>query len=185
MLCFMGNLPLCFVKGAKQLFSLTLFLLFSYFVIAQTKVSGKVTGPDGKAVFGATVSVKGTNIATTTGTDGAYSITMPRNTGVLVFSFIGYEVSEVNVRGNNLIDVAMKLQTTNLNEVVVTGYTSQRVKEITGSVAIVKVKDMVSQPSGQVTEMLQGRAAGLNVINSGQPSEGGQISLGGYGNFGD
>ncbi len=181
----MGNLPLCFVKGAKQLLSLTLLLLFSYFVIAQTKVSGKVTGPDGKPVFGATVSVKGTNIATTTGTDGSYSITMPRNTGVLVISYVGYEVSEINVRGNNLIDVAMKLQTTNLNEVVVTGYTSQRVKEITGAVSIVKVKDMVSQPSGQISEMLQGRAAGLNVINSGQPGQGGQISLGGYGNFGD
>src|SRR5438477_11453432 len=137
MLCFMGNLPLCFVKGAKQLFSLTLFLLFSYFVIAQTKVSGKVTGPDAKPVFGATVSVKGTNIATTTGSDGAYSITMPKNTGALVFSFIGYEVSEVNVRGNNVVDVAMKLQSTSLNEVIVTGYTAQRKKEVTGSVSVV------------------------------------------------
>jgi TonB-linked SusC/RagA family outer membrane protein len=185
MLCFMGNLPLCFVKGAKQLLSLTLFLLFSYFVIAQTKVGGKVTGPDGKPVFGATVSVKGTNLATTTGTDGSYSITMPRNTGVLIISFVGYEVSEINVRGNNLIDVAMKLQTTNLNEVVVTGYTSQRVKEITGAVAIVKVKDLVSVPSGQISEMLQGRVAGLNVVNTGQPGQGAQISLTGVGNFGD
>src|SRR6266498_4481480 len=150
MLCFMGNLPLCFVKGAKQLFSLTLFLLFSYFVIAQTTVTGKVTGPDSKPVFGATVAVKGTNVATTTTTDGSYSIVMPRNTQTLVISYIGYEVSEVNVRGNGVIDVAMKLQTTSLNEVVVTGYTSQRVKEITGAVAIVKVKDLVSVPSGQI-----------------------------------
>src|SRR5437773_8491178 len=184
MLCFMRNFD-ALIKGTKRLFVFALFILLSSSIIGQTTVSGKVTGPDAKPVFGATVAVKGTNVATTTATDGAYSIAMPRGNDVLVFSYVGFEVSEVNVRGNNVIDVAMKLQSTNLNEVVVTGYTSQRVKEITGSVAIVKVKDMVSQPSGQISEMLQGRAAGLNVINSGQPGEGGQISLGGYGNFGD
>lgn len=181
----MRNFAYGLSKGTKQIFFSVLFVFLSSAVISQTKVSGKVKGPDSKPVYGATVTVKGTNVVTTTATDGAYTITMPPNSSVLVFSYVGFEVSEVTVRGNNVIDVAMKMQTTNLNEVVVTGYTAQRVKEITGAVSVVKVKDMVSQPSGQISEMLQGRAAGLNVINSGQPGQGGQIFLGGFGNFGN
>src|SRR6266487_1746985 len=116
MLCFMRNLAACFARGTKQLFTLSLFLFLSYVVIAQTRVTGKVTGPDSKPVFGATVAVKGTTVATTTSSDGSYSIVMPPKTNVLIFSYIGYEISEVNVKGNNAIDVAMKLQTTSLNE---------------------------------------------------------------------
>ncbi|HEY2722686.1 MAG TPA: TonB-dependent receptor plug domain-containing protein, partial [Chitinophagaceae bacterium] len=181
----MRNFAACFIRGKKQFLFSALFLLVSSAIMAQTRVSGKVTGPDSKPVFGATVAVKGTNVAVTTATDGSYSVLMPRNTEILVFSYIGYEVSEVNVRGNNVLDVAMKVQSTNLNEVVVTGYTSQRVKEITGAVAVVKVKDLISVPAGQVSEMLQGRVAGLNVVNTGQPGQGAQISLSGVGNFGD
>ena len=79
----------------------------------------------------------------------------------------------------------MVTATSNLDEVVVTGYTSQKVKEITGSVAIVKPKELTAVPAGQVENMLQGRVAGLNVVNTGQPGQGAQISLGGYGNFGN
>src|SRR6266513_24942 len=134
MLCFMRNFAACFARGTKQLFTLSLFLFLSYVVIAQTRVTGKVSGPDSKPVFGATVAVKGTTVATTTASDGAYSIVMPPNTGVLVFSYVGYEVSEVNVRGNNAIDVVMKAQSTTLNEVVVIGYGTQKKKDITGAV---------------------------------------------------
>jgi len=135
------------LKGKKHVFFLAFFtFVFSALVIAQNRVTGKVNGPDGKPVFGATVGVKGTNIATTTATDGSYAITLPHNSNVLVFSYIGFEVSEVNVRGNNVIDVAMKLQTTSLNEVVVTGYTAQRKKDITGSVAVVNVAQMKQSP---------------------------------------
>src|SRR5215831_4998006 len=107
------------IKSAKRFLFFAFFLFLSSAVLAQTKVSGKVTGPDSKPVFGATVSVKGTNVATTTATDGSYAIAMPHNTSVLVFSYVGFEVSEVTVHGNNVIDVGMKLQSTSLNEVVV------------------------------------------------------------------
>ena len=117
----MRNFAACLIKSSKQLFFFALFLLLSSAVISQTKVSGKVTGPDGRPVQGATVSVKGTNIATTTTSDGSYSIELPAHSDVLIFSFVGYEVSEVNVKGNNVLDVSMKLQSTTLNEVIVTG----------------------------------------------------------------
>lgn len=165
-----------------------LALIFLFFVsgtYAQKKVSGKVTGPDSKPVFGATITAKGTNSITSTSSEGLFTIDVPSNVNTLVITYIGFETVEVNISGKTTVEVSMKEQTTNLNEVVVTGYTSQRVKEITGSVAIVKVKDLISIPSGQVTEMLQGRVAGLNIINSGQPGQGSQISLSGVGNFGD
>jgi TonB-dependent starch-binding outer membrane protein SusC len=174
------------LKGKKRLFFLAFFtLVFSTLVIAQNRVSGKVTGPDGKPVFGATVGVKGTNVATTTTTDGSYAITLPHNSNVLVFSYIGFEVSEVNVRGNNTIDVSMKLQTTSLNEVVVTGYTAQRKKDITGAVAVVNVAQMKQSPVGTGEEALQGRASGVTIITSGQPGAQSDIRIRGITAFGN
>lgn len=173
-------------KGKKQFFFLAFFtLVFSSLVIAQTRVTGKVTGPDGKPVFGATVAVKGTNIASTTTTDGSYAIALPHNSTVLVFSYIGFEVSEVNVRGNNVIDVAMKLQTTSLNEVVVTGYTAQRKKDITGSVAVVNVSQIKQAPVGTGEEALQGKAAGVTIITSGMPGGQSDIRIRGITAFGN
>jgi len=107
-------------------YCLTLFLtFFALAAVSQKTVKGKVTGHDAKTVFGATVAVKNTNVATTTNADCSYSITLPANSNVLVFSFIGYDVSEVSATGDQ-VDVTMKLQTTTLNEVVVKGYSSIR-----------------------------------------------------------
>jgi TonB-linked SusC/RagA family outer membrane protein len=174
----MRNLVDYLLKGRKNLYLLAFFsIAFSSMVIAQTRVTGKVVGPDSKPVFGATVSVKGTNVAATTTTDGSYAITLPRNSQVLVFSYVGFEVSEVNVRGNNVIDVTMKLQTTSLNEVVVTGYTAQRKKDITGSVSVVDVAAVKQTPVGTGEEALQGRAPGLTVISSAQPGGSSDIRI--------
>jgi TonB-linked SusC/RagA family outer membrane protein len=181
-------MPKKIILHARHALILLLLAVFSLTANSQTKVNGKVIGPDSRPVFGATVSVKSTNVATSTLQDGTFSITLPAGNKILVVSYVGYEVDEVNTSNMpNLtnVEIKMRLQATNLNEVVVTGYTSQRVKEITGSVAVVKVKDLVSIPAGQISEMLQGRVAGLNVINSGQPGRGAQIYLSGVGNFGD
>ncbi len=181
----MRNFAACLIKSSKQLFFFALFLLLSSAIISQTRISGKVTGPDGKPVFGATVSAKGTNIATTTTTDGSYAIAMPRNADVLIFSYIGFEVSEVNVKGNNVIDVSMKLQSTTLNEVVVTGYSAQRKKDITGSVSVVNVNEMKQQPVGTGEEALQGKAPGVTIISSGQPGAASDIRIRGITAFGN
>ncbi|HEY0434061.1 MAG TPA: TonB-dependent receptor plug domain-containing protein, partial [Chitinophagaceae bacterium] len=180
----MRNFADCLLK-TKQLLSLALFLLLSTVAFSQTRVSGKVTGPDGKPVFGATVSVKGTNVATTTTADGSYAVAMPARSETLVFSFVGFEVSEVNVRGANVLDVAMKLQSTSLNEVVVTGYSAQRKKDITGSVAVVNVNNMKAIPSGTTESLLQGQASGVSVINSGSPGGGSNLRIRGINSFGN
>jgi TonB-dependent starch-binding outer membrane protein SusC len=175
----------CVARNAKYVFAFLVFLSFSIFAFAQTRVTGKVTGPDTKPLPGVTVSVKGTTVAVVTGPDGNFSIAMPPKTDVLIFSSVGYEVSEVNVRGNNNVDVAMKLQTTSLNEVVVTGYTAQRKKDITGSVSVVNVADMKQTPVGTGEEALQGRASGVTIISSGQPGGASDIRIRGITSFGN
>jgi TonB-linked SusC/RagA family outer membrane protein len=171
------------LKGVLLLFS----LIVTTAVMAQRKVQGRVTGPDSKPIYGATVAVKGTNVATSTSTDGNYSLTLPVNSGVLVFSYVGYEVAEVNISGNtNLTDVSvvMKPQTTSLNEVVVTGYSSQRKKDITGSVSVVNVNNLKVIPSGTTESLLQGQASGVTVINSGVPGGGSNVRVRGITSIG-
>jgi len=164
---------------------LLLMLTFAVSVQAQKQVSGKVTGPDSKALPGVTVSVKGTTVATVTSPEGNYVINMPAKSDILVFSSVGYELSEVNVRANNTYDITMKLQTTSLNEVVVTGYSAQRKKEITGSVAVVNMNDVRQTPVGTGEEALQGRASGVTILSSGQPGAASDIRIRGITSFGN
>ena len=138
---------------------LALMLVATLPALAQKKVEGKVTGPDGKPVFGATVSVKGTNIATTTSTDGLYSITLPANSSVLVFSYVGYDTYEVNVNGKTTANAELKLQTSSLNEVVVIGYGTQRRKDVTGSISSVTSTQIEKVPVTTLDQALQGRTA--------------------------
>lgn len=179
----MRNYLHCFARVARQLVVLTLFVLFSLNALAQKRITGKVSGPDSKPVYGATVAVKGTNIATSTGADGSYSIVMPPNTDVLVFSYVGYELSESSAKDASTVDVVMKTQTTSLNEVVVTGYSSQAKKDITGSVAVVNTEDLKAIPAANAESQLQGRAAGVTVTTSNRPGDGASVRIRGFASF--
>lgn len=166
--------------------SLLLLLSLAVSVNAQKQVSGKVTGPDSKPLPGVTVSVKGTTVATVTSAEGNYVINLPAKSDVLVFSSVGYELYEVSLRNNNTVaDVSMKLQTTSLNEVVVTGYSAQRKKEITGAVSVVNMAEVKQAPVGTGEEALQGRASGVTIVSSGQPGAASDIRIRGVTSFGN
>ncbi len=160
-------------------------LLFSTITFAQQKtVTGKITGDkDKQPIFGATVSVKGTNTATQTNADGTYTITVPGSNSVLIVTFVGFETVEMPVGSKSALDISLKDRTTTLTDVVVTGYSSQAKKDITGSVSVVKVADMVAVPSGSAEQQLQGRAAGVTVTGSGQPGEGASVRIRGFGSL--
>jgi TonB-linked SusC/RagA family outer membrane protein len=180
------NLPTLFFNKYKRLFFL--FFLFNCFAgistYGQQKITGVVSNNSGSPLFGATVTILGTTIAATTLSDGSF--TFNANTGdVLEISFIGYRSIRVKVRNETTLKISLAEAVINLDEIVVTGYTSQKVKEITGSVAVVKPKDLTTIPAGQVVPMLQGRVAGLYVTSSGQPGGGSNIRLHGIGNFGN
>lgn len=137
---------------------------------AQTKtITGKVTDTKGEAVPSATVTVKGTKTSTSTGNDGTFRLAVPSSATTLVITSVGYTSTEVSISGDV---VNATLETTNeaLNEVVVIGYGTQRKRDLTGAVASVKAKDFNQGVQIAPDQLIQGKVAGVQVINnSGQP----------------
>ena len=160
-------------------------ILTSIIVNAQAQVSGSVTASDDRQpVIGASVLIKGTNTGTVSDASGRFSINAKQG-DVLVISFLGYLPREIAIGTQTNYAITLQPSSSNLNEVVVTGYSSQRKKDITGSVSVVSVKDLKDVPAGSPEQMLQGRAAGLNIITSGQPGSGSNIRIRGITSFGN
>jgi TonB-dependent starch-binding outer membrane protein SusC len=149
---------------------LTFLLLFNADLMAQTdiKVSGKVTDSKGESIPGASVKVKNTTVGIATDVDGNFTLNVPNN-AVLVFTSVGFDDQEISVNGRSEIHVVMKTNTKELQEVVVVGYGSQRKVDITGATASVKGEEMVKQPVLTATQAVQGKMAGVQIINNGQP----------------
>jgi len=155
-----------------------LLLSLSFHVFAQKSVSGTITnGKDKLPVPGATVSIRGSQTATQTDANGAFKITVPSEKSILVVTAIGFETQELSVSGKTTVSAELKETSLALNEIVVTGYTSQRKKDITGSVAVVNVGNLKSVPSGTTESLLQGQAPGVTVINSGVPGGGSTVRI--------
>ena len=156
-------------------------------VFAQQKtITGKVTNAKDNSPVGlATVSVKGTKVAVSTGANGEFSINVPDGKSTLVISSIGYGTDEVSISGRSTVIVSLNETTSSLNEVVVTGYTAQKKKDITGAVAVVNMKDFKQVPAGTGEEALQGRASGVTIISSGQPGAASDIRIRGITAFGN
>ena len=142
------------------------FCLFcSGLVLAQDKViTGKITSSDdGSVLPGVSVLVKGTNVGTTSNVDGSYSITAAGNGSTLVFSFVGMNTMEVAVGSQSVINVALVNNLTELSEVVVTGYSTQKRAEFTGSASTIKGKGIAERPVQSFGQGLTGQAAGVNI----------------------
>ena len=160
------------------------FLLFGFSVaFSQKKITGKITDAQAKPQSGITITGKGTKISVISSDDGHFSISLPEKTSTLVVTSVGFESREVNIAGLSNVDVVLTTQTSSLNEVVVTGYSSQRKKDITGAVAVVNVADLKSQPTIDAASQLQGRASGVNVVQSGVPGAGATVRIRGLGSF--
>jgi len=161
------------------------FVLISGTLFAQTKVTGTVkNAKDNSPVAFATVTVKGTTVATTTSATGDFIINVPEGKNTLVVSSVGFDDSEVPI-GNGTVSVSLKEKVSSLDEIVVTGYTAQKKKSLTGSVAVVNVKDLKNVPAGSPEQMLQGKAAGVTVNTTGQPGSESNIRIRGITSFGD
>lgn len=136
-------------------------------------VKGKIVDEQGEPLPGVTVIVKGTSTGTTSDADGNYVLHMiPRNS-VLTFSFVGMRTQEIQVGNKAMIHVTMEEEAIGLEEVVAVGYGIQRKSDLTGAVASVKaVNALKTTPSGNITDVLQGRMAGVSVLSgSGDPSK--------------
>ncbi|MBS1606319.1 MAG: TonB-dependent receptor [Bacteroidetes bacterium] len=163
-----------------------LCLLLSTPLFAQKTVTGKILSKgDNQPIPAATIQVKGTKSATQSDANGLFSVRVPDN-ATLVISAVGFDKLEVPVAGRtSLGEITLATITSALNEIVVTGYSTQKKKDITGSVAIVNVKDMKAIPSGSPEQMLQGQASGVTIITSGAPGGPTNVFVRGVTSFGN
>jgi len=151
----------------------------------QKKITGTVTDEKSQTPLpGVTVVVKGTNRGTATTPAGTFSIEASPD-ATLVFSFVGYAPKEVPVGSSTVLNVALSESVGNLNEVVVTGYGSQSKKDITGAVATVDVKKLLSAPAANVGQALQGRVAGVTVGTDNSPGGNVMVRIRGFGTIND
>jgi TonB-linked SusC/RagA family outer membrane protein len=152
----------------------------------QHEVRGKITDEEGNALVGATVKLKGSTSGTETGVGGTFSLNVPEDDNQsLEISFIGYETIEFQIGNRTQVNITLKKVLSTLNEVVVTGYSTQKKKDITGAVTVINVEEMNKQPTGQLANKLQGQASGVTILGSGQPGEEPQIRIRGINTFGN
>ena len=146
----------------------TLFAVcFALTAAAQTRVSGTVTSAEtDEALPGVNVVVKGTTIGTVTNIDGNYSVEVPDGQNVLQFSFIGFTAEEVEINGQSTIDVGMAPDIQSLQEVVVVGYGQQSERFNTQQISQINAKEFAEQPVVNVQDLLQGRAAGVQMTST-------------------
>lgn len=162
----------------RRLSLLALFCSFSFAMMAQTKtITGVVTSSeDGEKLIGVTVVVKGTTTGSVTNIDGKYTLSVKDNDATLVFSMVGMKSTEVKIGGKSVINVALASDTKLLEQVVVTGYTSQKKADLTGAVSVVKVDEVKDAPFANAAQALQGRVAGVQINTDGAPG-GGNTSI--------
>ncbi|MEE9361703.1 MAG: TonB-dependent receptor [Cellulophaga sp.] len=141
---------------------------------------------DGMPLIGVNVLVKGTQDGTVSNFDGNFTINAASN-GVLVFSYIGFKTLEVAVNNQTSISVTMEEDTSQLDEIVIVGYGTQRKENLTGSISTVKLGDDLNRPIANATQALAGKAAGVTVTqNSGNPGgDGASIKIRGIGTLGN
>ena len=147
-------------------------------------VKGQVVDQDGEPLIGATVKVKNSNAGAVTDVDGNFQITAPAN-AILVVSYVGYQDKEVAVRGRAIIEsIQLSADETMLDQVVVVGYGTQKKADLTGSVSIVNADEMKKVSHSNISSMLEGKVAGVQITSDGQPGADPSVRIRGIGTFG-
>ena len=136
------------------------------FVAQNISITGTVYDNTGTTLPGVNIQVKGTTTGTLSGSDGKFSITVANTNAVLIFSYIGYVAQEITVGSQRVIDVTMNEDTQLLEEVVVIGYGTVRKADLTGAIVSMSNEKFKNLPQGGVTQILQGKAAGVNITST-------------------
>lgn len=140
------------------------------------EISGKITNEKGEPLPGVTIQVKGTSKGVVTNEHGEYSISIPDDNAVLIVSSLGYNRAEVPVNGRTSLPVTLTPSASNINELVVVGYGEQRKGTLTNSITSISSKSFEDQPVNRLDQVLQGRAAGVQVTNA-AGSPGGSVRI--------
>lgn len=166
---------------------MVLFSCMPLTILAQgTKtVKGTVVDQNNIPVIGATVIVKGSSNGAATDLDGNYVLNNVPGNATLSYNYIGMLPQEIVVNGRSVINVTLKEDAQQLEEVVVIGYGSAKAKDLTAPIDVVKEKEFVNVPTSSPMAALQGKVPGVNIINSGTPGDGPKVTIRGMGSFGD
>ncbi|MCL6104017.1 MAG: SusC/RagA family TonB-linked outer membrane protein, partial [Bacteroidetes bacterium] len=142
-------------------------VLFSNKVLAEQqstkKINGKVTDESGMPIPGISVVVKGTQIGVTTDIDGNFSLSIPEDAKIVVFSFVGMKSQEIPVTNKTTINVVMQEESIGLEEVVAVGYGTQKKASVTGAVSAIKGSDIVTTKNENAQNLLTGKISGVRV----------------------
>lgn len=168
----------------KRLLTLLLVCMCATFGIQARTVKGTVVDKVNQPVIGASVHVNGTNLGTMTDVDGNFTISNAPDNAVLTFSYVGMVSKTVKAAdGQMKIELADDVQ--NLEEVVVIGYGAAKAKDLTAPIEVVKGEKLIATPSSSPMTALQGKVAGVNIVNSGTPGDGPTVTIRGLGSFGN
>lgn len=173
-------------SGLKSLL-LTVLLSYTFFSYAQDArtVSGVVTDETGFGIPGVNVVIQGTTTGTITAPDGQFSLDVG-NGKVLVFSYIGYVSQEVTVSGSSTVyNVQLQPDDKQIDEVVIVGYGVQKKSDLSSAVSTVKADEANKIAAASPGQMIQGRSAGVTVVNGGSPGSSPYIKIRGMSSFGD
>ena len=140
-------------------------------------IRGKVTGDGGAPLAGASVQEKGTTTGTTTNNEGNFSLNASSANVTLVISSVGYEPQEIALNGRTDISVALVTSTKLIDQVVVIGYGTASKRDLTGSIAKISGKEVADKPNTNPVASLQGKVAGLSVVNNGTPGKAPDIRI--------
>lgn len=163
---------------SKLLMSSALCTVCTMVSAQQVNVSGVIKDATGETVIGASVMVKGTKTGTVTDFDGKFHVECTPG-ATLVISYIGYQTQEVKAADG--MNVVLQEAANDLNEVVVTGYTTQRKADLTGAISVVSVDDIAKQNENNPIKALQGRVPGMNISADGSPSGTATVRIRGIG----
>ena len=153
-------------------------LFFVGQLLAQKTITGKVTDEKGDPISNVTVIIKGTATGTTTSSTGSYSLSVPANAKILVFSSIGLTAEERSIGTATNISLAMKSAEKALEEVIITGYSREKKSQFTGAATVISAKAFEMVPVGAFDQTLQGRSPGVLVNSgSGQPGSSAVITI--------
>ena len=166
------------MKRLKMFLTGLLLVFASTALYAQTEIAGNVTDEAGEPVIGATVVVKGTTDGTITDLDGNFKLSVEEGK-TLIISYIGFEDAEVTAAQN--LRITLKEEVSELDEIVVTGYSVQKKADLTGAVSVVKTDDIAKQNENNPLKAMQGRVPGMNISADGSPSGSATVRIRGIG----
>ncbi|QKX05410.1 SusC/RagA family TonB-linked outer membrane protein [Aquimarina sp. TRL1] len=146
-------------------------------------VNGTVKDKNGYPLMGASVLVKGTNQGGVTDFNGVFSLILTNNRAILEISYVGFEDKEIQIKGRSTIEIVLEEDTSALEEVVVVGYGSKAKREIAGAITQVEFDELENTSIQSFDKAIQGRATGVQIVNSGAPGGATQVRIRGIGSI--